>query len=225
MHATRYETLPDQWIPVRVLMSLSVLPKTIGRRRLTIIALLGLMALLFPAPHPGPPCPAVSEGPEAGVPVAARIPTLCEPLLPLDISWIEVDDDPSLAGAALALVVSARTDLPAVRLEVLLPDNASLLSGPRRFDGKLGRGEEARLMLRVSSRGAASLQARVTAVTPAGLVFQRGAALDLGADGITAVRPEPGRLLHSPDGGRSLREFPAAAQPVQPGGVSGEARP
>jgi hypothetical protein len=195
-------------------MSLPVLQKTIPRGLSAIVTLLVLMAFLIPTPLPKPLCPDASAGPAA-----------CEPRLPLDISWSETDGDPSPGGTALTLVVSARTDLPSVRVELLLPDNASLLTEARPFNGKLGRGEEVRLMLNVSSRGAATLQARVTAVTPGGLVFQRGATLELDADGRPAPRPGPGRLLRAPDGGRTLREYPAALQHVQPGGAEGGARP
>ncbi len=116
----------------------------------------------------------------------------------------------------LTLVLTARTDLPAVRLDLLLPENASLLSGPGTFQGALVQGQEASLTLCVSTRGAAKLQARVTAVTPRGLVFRRGATLDLGEDGRWLPRCDPGRLLSSPDGARQVREFPAGGQEVAP---------
>lgn len=206
-------------------MILAVLAQSFLSHRPAVITLLALVALLVPAILPGPPCPDVAAVLQTGAPTAAHASAECEPRLPLDITWTATDGDPGVPGATLTLVVVARTDLPSVRLELLLPDNASLLSGQHDFQGKLGRGEEARLPLTVSSRGAATLQARVTAVTPWGLVFRRGATLDLGADGKPASRPDPGRLLRAPDGGRSLREFPAAPQQLQPGRVTGEARP
>jgi len=209
---------------LRVFMNSAVLPQNLRSRRPAIITMLVLMAFLVPAQFHGPVCPDACADPETGSPSAVRAPAVCEPRLPLDIIWIVTTDDPSIPGAALTLVVSAKTDLPSVRLELLLPENASLLSGPRDFQGKLGRGEEARIPLRVSSRGAARLQARVTAVTPRGLAFQRGATLDLDADGKPASSTEPGRLLRTADG-RSLREFRAAPPLVRPGRGAGEAGP
>jgi hypothetical protein len=186
-------------------MSLAVFPKCHRSRLAVVLTLLVLPVVL---------CLTLllrTAGP-AAVAGASR----CEPGLPLDVAWHATDGDPALSGTALTLVLTARTDLPAVRLELLLPENASLLSGPGAFQGALGRGEETRLTLRVSSRGAAKLQARVTAVTHEGLVFRRGASLDLGEDGRPAPRRDPGRLLSSPDGGRQVREFPATGQEAAP---------
>lgn len=136
----------------------------------------------------------------------------CEPRLPLDLTWTAADSDPVLPGTVLTLMMTARTDLLSVRLELLLPENVSLLSGPGDFQGKLGRGEERRLGLRISRNGAAKLQARVTAVTPGGLVFQRGVSLELAADNGSPARRDAGRLVCAPDGGRQVREFPAEAE-------------
>jgi hypothetical protein len=188
-------------------MSLAVFPK-FHRSRLTVfLALLVLPVGLALTLFPGPMVPAA-----AGVNRAAA----CEPRLPLDIAWHPAAADPSLPGTSLTLVLSARTDLSSVRLDLLLPENAFILSGPGIYQGTLRRGEEARLTMRVSSRGAAKLQVRVTAVTPEGLVFRRGARFDLGADGRPARGRDPGRLLLSPDGGRQVREFPCAGQEVAP---------
>lgn len=198
---------PEQGISVRRSMSLAVLPQFFRSRLRVFLALLVLPAVLGLTLFLRPPVPAA-----AGVNGV----TDCEPRLPLDIAWHPAAADPSLPGTSLTLVLSARTDLPSVRVELLLPENVSLLSGPGIHEGTLGRGEESRLTLRVSSRGAATLQVRVTAMTPEGLVFRRGARFDLGADGRPAEGPDPGRLLSSPDGGRRVREFLTAGQEVAP---------
>ena len=120
-------------------MSLAVFPK-LHRSRLTVfLALLVLPVGLALTLFPGPMVPAA-----AGVNCAAA----CEPRLPLDIAWHPAAD-PSLPGTSLTLVLSARTDLPSVRLDLLLPENAFILSGPGIYQGTLRRGEEARVTMRV----------------------------------------------------------------------------
>jgi hypothetical protein len=148
----------------------------------------------------------------------------CEPRLPLDLTWVAADSDPALPGTALTLVMTARTNLPSVRLELQLPPNVALLDGPGNHQGKLGMGETRRFGFRVSPRGAANIQARVTAVTLNGLVFQKGVSIDLAADGGVPVFPDPGRLVPSPGGGRQVREYTALPRSMRTVAVEGEGR-
>lgn len=152
------------------------------------------------------------------------VPRTCEPRLPLDLSWVAADSDPTLPGTALTLVMTARTNLPSVRLELQLPPNVSLLDGPADHHGKLGLGETRRFGFRVSPRGAAKIQARVTALTLNGMVFQRGVTVDLGAAGGFPVPPDPGRLVQTPNGGRQVREYTALPQSMRADAVDGEGR-
>ncbi len=133
----------------------------------------------------------------------------CEPQLPLDITWTATTTGSGQSGTSLSLVLTAQADLATIRMELLLPEQVSLLSGAPGYQGRLRRGEETLLTHRITGSGPAKLQVRVTAMTPAGLVFTRGATLQLGADGQPMVPRSPGRLVNGPDGQRPVREFQA----------------
>jgi hypothetical protein len=133
--------------------------------------------------------------------------TSCEPLLPLELALRPAPGDPALPGTALEVVLTARADLPSVRLELVLPERATLVAGPRELAGALVRGEQSVVSLQVTGDGPFTVKARATAVTDSGLSFRRGAAIELGRQGL----PQPaaaGRLVRTA-GGRTVREFPA----------------
>jgi len=172
-----------------------------SRRFLLAVFVLALPALLLPA-HGFCPVDTPSVHDRFGGCPA------CEPRLPLDLELRPAAGDPSLPGTPLDLVITAKVDLPSVRVELLLPDQARLLSGPRKIEGTLARGHSSVLSLRVECGGPVTIRAQAAAVTENGLSFQRGVSLELGNDGAPLPPASSGRLVRSP-GGRIVREFPA----------------
>jgi len=133
----------------------------------------------------------------------------CEPRLPLDVKLRALEADPASTGLLLSLDLAAKTDLAAVRVELLLPDQVRLLDGLDANGIRLDRGERKSVSFRVASGGPAMIQVRVMAVTDRGLVFSRGASLELDGDGRPVLRAPGGTVRHSPDDGRTVREFSA----------------
>lgn len=135
----------------------------------------------------------------------------CEPRLPLEVKLRAVETGRSGTTVLLSLELAAKADLAAVRLELLLPESARLLDEFENQGAGLARGERRSRSFRVAFVGPSTVQVKVVAVTAAGLVFRRGASLELDGDGRPVRRAPGGTVRRSPEGGRTVREFPARA--------------
>jgi hypothetical protein len=162
---------------------------------LRIFALIGLALLAVASARGG------QDRPERG----------CEPRLPLEVELRTLAADGASTGILLVLDLAAKTDLAAVRCELVRPQAVRVLADLDNRGLRLDRGERKTLPFRVAADGPVTIQVRVVAVTAAGLVFRRGASLELDGEGRPERRSPGGTVRLSPEGGRPVREFPARA--------------
>lgn len=190
-----------------------------GRRaagwRPAAAAALALAACGRDAPPPAAAGPAENSPPPAASAAAPPAERAAKPSPAVDVDfWFESPPQPG-AAVKLGLMATARMDLPACEMAVLLPDDVPVADGEPRWRGPLARDRSHTLFVTIRDPDARRrvLRGRAEAVFPDGARVSRTAELALnGASPAGAEKPSPeAGVLKTNDRGERILEFPAEA--------------